>query len=247
MSEKSSGFYRGVSPAPPPGGTSMSISGPEDSRFAISFRFDDPDKFSGSLSATLHTLPDAGTLFVDGNAITSVPVTLVNLRPLLSYLGPTNIFGSNIAAFSYSITRLEDGATSAVAVATISLNNVNDNPVAQPTNIVTTITNSVLFALPAGADVDDDAGTLAYHIVLGPPAGALYQASLATNATGVVTNRGEQIMEGGTLVTSPYRLLWYEADPALWTPEGDSFWYNASDPHGAFGPSQPVTITSADR
>src|SRR6185369_15731071 len=118
----------------------------------------------------------------------------------------------------------------------------NDPPTVFPLDVAIATNEPVVFALPA-ADDPDDPGSLPYDIVVGPQTGALFQVDLSTNLTGVVTNRGEQIISGGTVVTSPLRLLWYEPSADVSGENVDSFWYRANDPHGAYGASQPVSFS----
>jgi large repetitive protein len=130
-------------------------------------------------------VPAAGVLAndtdVDGDSLSAVPVSgpshgtlTLNADGSFSYTPEANYHGSD--SFSY---RASDGqAQSNIAIVTITVNSVNDAPIATG-SVATTNEDTALSAALSGADVDGD--MLTYSIASGPAHGTV-QLNSSTGA-----------------------------------------------------------------
>jgi RHS repeat-associated protein len=134
----------------PPLANDISASTDEDNPVAITLSGSDVD--GDTLSYTLVSGPNNGML--------------AGTPPHYTYTPNDNFHGSDSCSFT-----VNDGALdSAEAVVTISVNPVNDTPIANDQVVITEEDVAVPITL-SGSDVDGD--TLAYHIVSGPGSGIL--------------------------------------------------------------------------
>lgn len=130
----------------------------EDSSMPITLSGSDAETAAGSLGYTVTANPSHGTLTGTG--------------PNLTYAPAADYNGSD--SFQFTITDTGDGSatasTSAPATVSITINPVNDAPVANNQS-VSTVENSLLRIVLTGSDIDGDA--LSFTVVSGPANGAL--------------------------------------------------------------------------
>jgi subtilisin family serine protease len=135
----------------PPVATAQSVSTPEDTPKTITLSGTDPD-LDPIVSHTVLTQPSNGTL--SGTA------------PDLTYTPNSNFNGSDSFTFKVSDGTLDSGP----ATVSITVNAVNDPPVANAQSVSTSEDTAKAITL-TGSDVDS--GALTFSVVLGPASGTL--------------------------------------------------------------------------
>lgn len=181
----------------PPLATAISPTGDEDSPIAVNLAGTDLD---GDITAvTMTNLPPAsqGVLtLADGSVVTAnTPLTPEEAAGLIFTPAPN--FNGTVDPISFTVTD-DDGVVSAGSDATITVNSVNDLPVAAPVDEAGSSNNDIPLSL-TGTDID---GTIAAVTVTTLPP-ASQGTLLLANGTPVVAGQALTPDEAANLVFKP--------------------------------------------
>jgi Ca2+-binding RTX toxin-like protein len=197
----------------PPVAYDLSIAGDEDTPLELVLPASDPD--NDALSYIIVTGPSHGTLSGTGANLVYTPDA--------NYNGPDS--------FTFKVN---DGTyDSNVATVTITVNPVNDAPVAHPLSITVTEDGQVTLVLSA-SDVETAEGDLVFTIASTPTLGVLKDAA------------GNVVQAGATFTGPP--VLTYEPGAAWEGMGSDAFTFTVTDrgdpdtPGGVGLTSQPATV-----
>ena len=138
-----------------PVATAASVTTIEDIAVDIGLIASDVEDVSGSLTYTVTSEPSNGTVVVNGTTATYTPNSDYN----------------GVDSFSFEATDSE-GATSTVAVVTITITAVNDAPVANAVSVTTSEDTALAIALTA-SDAEDNSASLTYALSTTPSNGTV--------------------------------------------------------------------------
>ncbi|MCW2242495.1 VCBS domain-containing protein [Azospirillum canadense] len=216
-----------------PTGADKTVGTAEDTPYTLAaadFGFADVDAGDALAAVTVTRLPAAGTLTLNGIAVTTDQVisrTDIDAGKLV-FTPAADASGTGYASFAFKVS---DGALTAATANTITVDvsAVNDAPlaVAQTVAAVEDVERTITLS---GTDVDGDALT---YRVNRPAAGTLYQV----NADG---SRGAAITADGTVVTDgAHRVIYVSAPDGNGAGHG-TFTFTVAD---ASIVSAPATVT----
>jgi hypothetical protein len=205
----------------PPVATAKSITVNEDVESeTIVLEATDPDTSDTSFTYSIATLPANGTLKDGETVITKAG----DISGTLTYISNNNYVGND----SFTFTAKDDeSAESSAATVSITVNNVNDPPVAQNQSITTredTTTSPVITLSATDPDTSDD--TFTYTIKVLPTKGILKDGSTEITAIGTE-------LSGASLTYTPD--LNYNGN--------DSFNFSAKDDESAESADGSVSLT----
>ncbi|TCJ17987.1 retention module-containing protein [Parasulfuritortus cantonensis] len=227
----------------PPDGTDVTRTTDEDTPYVVQsgdFGFSDPDAGQAFYAVRIDTLPDHGTLFLDGQAVVAGQVISADdiATGKLSYLPDTDENGSPYASFTFSVQDSAGAYDDVPNTFTFDVNPVNDAPDAVA-NHYTTPEDTVL---SGNVITDDDNGSAAGGQDSDVDNSLSELRITQVNGEDLVFNSGTATvaLAHGTLVIS-------ENGDFSFTPDTDyngtqSFTYTVSDP-GGLTDSATVNLT----
>ncbi|TCJ16325.1 retention module-containing protein [Parasulfuritortus cantonensis] len=227
----------------PPDGTDVTRTTDEDTPYVVQsgdFGFSDPDAGQAFYAVRIDTLPDHGTLFLDGQAVVAGQVISADdiAAGKLSYLPDTNENGTPYASFTFSVQDSAGAYDDVPNTFTFDVNPVNDAPNAVA-NHYTTPEDTVL---SGNVITDDDNGSAAGGQDSDVDNSLSELRITQVNGEDLVFNSGTATvaLAHGTLVIS-------ENGDFSFTPAADyngtqSFTYTVSDP-GGLTDSATVNLT----
>ncbi len=219
----------------PPTAIDAIASGDEDNAIAITLSGEDVDADApiapnGISNARITSFPDHGTLYRDAGltqAISGPSSIHATLGKAVIYFKPeANWYGETGFSFSMSDSR---GSFSAAASASITVNPVNDPPVAKPTTKSGKEDTAIAVTL-SGTDVDD--GIANFRITGLPSHGSLYRDADLTQA---LSNKDT------VAATNNKALVYFQ--PSLNFRESDRFPFEAIDGQNATSQRVVASIT----
>ncbi|MEO6118548.1 MAG: retention module-containing protein, partial [Methylotenera sp.] len=203
-----------------PAAVTSSSSGAEDAT-SIAVTLSGTDVDGTIASITLSTLPTGGTLYTDAAlSIPAVTGTAYLGSTLTLYFVPVSNFNGN-PSFTYTVTDNLGLSDSTPATATITVNPVNDAPVATNGSNSTNEDTAVTGTLATGTDVDGDT------------------VSIAAASVGTFTTT-----QGGTIVVLANGSYTYT--PAADFNGTDSFAYSITDGTATTPASLNITVNPID-
>jgi T1SS-143 domain-containing protein len=212
----------------PPAGADALVAIAEDTSkafVAADFGYTDADAGQAFANVRIDTLPGAGTLTLNGNAVATGQVIAVGDLAQLAFTPAANANGNGYASFTFSVQDSAGAFDAAPNTITIDVTPVDDAPLASP-GTATGLEDSSIAVSLGGSDVD---GTIASVTVTALPAnGTLY---LADGSTPVLAGSALAPAVAASLVFKP-------------TPDfngSTSFTFTVTDDLGAV--STPATET----
>src|SRR5262249_55438077 len=243
--------------APPPqshapAGTDKSANAVEDQVYTVQladFGFTDPQDSPANnfLSVQINSLPAAGTLSLNGSAITSgqLPLTVLTNaigQGKLTYQGPTNANGTNLARFTFQVK--DDGGTASGGAdldpiansMSFNVASVNDAPVGID-RVVTTPTHTgspiISYTFQVSDFNFDDPNDLPQHNGL---AAVIIGSGLPAASQGLLTLAGVPVTPSQVIAASDISSGLLQFTPAANFSGQPTFTFQVQDDGGtAFG------------